>query len=102
MSATAPGSTCASTPRIRQTCVAGCGRTGRSAMTAQPPITDESQATPGDAPVDELLEKPRRSEDMADRFHPISMEQLHDWVFDELEHKASPVRRSRVGLLRAQ
>jgi putative selenate reductase len=24
---------------------------------------------------------------MSDRFHPISMEQLTDWVFDELEHK---------------
>lgn len=26
---------------------------------------------------------------MSDRFHPISMEQLTDWVFDELETKAS-------------
>ena len=26
---------------------------------------------------------------MSDRFHPISMEQLTDWVFDELEQKAS-------------
>jgi NADPH-dependent glutamate synthase beta subunit-like oxidoreductase len=26
---------------------------------------------------------------MTDRFHPISMEQLSDWVFDELEQKAS-------------
>ena len=26
---------------------------------------------------------------MSDRFHPISMEQLTDWVFDELEQKDS-------------
>ncbi len=26
---------------------------------------------------------------MSDRFHPISMEQLTDWVFDELEQKNS-------------
>ena len=26
---------------------------------------------------------------MSDRFHPISMEQLTDWVFDELEQKGS-------------
>ena len=26
---------------------------------------------------------------MSDRFHPISMEQLTDWVFTELEHKGS-------------
>src|SRR3972149_5764030 len=26
---------------------------------------------------------------MSGRFHPISMEQLTDWVFDELEQKAS-------------
>ena len=37
---------------------------------------------------------------MSDRFHPLSMEQLTDWVFTELEQKGSLFNVPALGLLR--